>query len=116
MPYEKGFNLLFYLEQLLGGPSVFEPYMKAHITKFSHKSITTSDFKAFLYEYFGAKKQILDSVDWDAWFNKPGMPPIDNNFDRSLLLACEDLSKVWINSPSATITNAAFEKMDTNQR
>jgi leukotriene-A4 hydrolase len=30
VPYEKGCAFLTYLEQLLGGPAVFEPYLKAH--------------------------------------------------------------------------------------
>ncbi|KAG0329561.1 Leukotriene A-4 hydrolase [Podila horticola] len=31
VPYEKGFNLLYYLEKHLGGASVFEPYLRAHV-------------------------------------------------------------------------------------
>jgi leukotriene-A4 hydrolase len=116
VPYEKGFNLLFYLEQLLGGPTVFEPYMKAHIIKFSQKAITTEDFKSFLYEYFASKIDVLDTVDWNNWFHGTGMPPVDNKFDRTLLLACEDLSQIWLQNPTPSINNAAFEKMDTNQR
>lgn len=29
VPYEKGFNFLVYLERLLGGPAVFEPFLSA---------------------------------------------------------------------------------------
>ena len=49
----------------------------AHVENFSHKSITTKDFKDFLYRYFekhhSDKIRSLDSVNWDAWFHKPGM-------------------------------------------
>ena len=31
VPYEKGFNLLYYLESILGGAEVFEPYVKGII-------------------------------------------------------------------------------------
>uniref|UniRef100_A0A2K6ULT7 Leukotriene A-4 hydrolase n=1 Tax=Saimiri boliviensis boliviensis TaxID=39432 RepID=A0A2K6ULT7_SAIBB len=48
VPYEKGFALLFYLEQLLGGPEVFLGFLKAYVEKFSYKSITTDDWKDFL--------------------------------------------------------------------
>ncbi|KAI0244230.1 Leucyl aminopeptidase yscIV [Massospora cicadina] len=100
VPYEKGFNLLYYLEQLLGGPEVFEPYMKAHVNHFARKSISTEDWKSFLYSYMeqqhGAEKvKRLDSVDWERWLYAPGMPPVECNFDSSLSKVCEELAKRW---------------------
>jgi leukotriene-A4 hydrolase len=72
IPYEKGFNFLFYLETLLGGPKVFEPFLRAYVTEFAGKSIETSDFKSFLFSYFQSRDvsriSLLDSVDWDTWF------------------------------------------------
>ena len=78
MKLEKGFNLLYYLEQLLGGPSVFEPYHKAYVQRFAGKSLTSYEWKDHLYEYMkethGEEKvKLLDSVDWEGWFHKPGM-------------------------------------------
>jgi leukotriene-A4 hydrolase len=61
------------LEKILGGPAAFEPYLKAHVEKFAHKSITTNDFKEYLYTFFASKKDVLDGVDWNAWFFQPGM-------------------------------------------
>jgi hypothetical protein len=29
------------------------------------------------YKLFYKQKNILDEVDWNAWLNTPGMPPID---------------------------------------
>ncbi|KAJ1676561.1 Leucyl aminopeptidase yscIV [Spiromyces aspiralis] len=85
VPYDKGFNLLYYLEQLLGGPKVFEPYMRAYIHEFQGKSITTDDWKSFLFKYIERnhpeKVASLNSVDWDGWLYKPGMPPVRNQFD-----------------------------------
>ncbi|EGF79700.1 hypothetical protein BATDEDRAFT_19784 [Batrachochytrium dendrobatidis JAM81] len=124
VPYEKGFNLLFYLEKLVGGPAVFEPYVKAHVEKFSHKSITTADFHKFLFEYFGkvengSKLSVLHAVDWDSWFNKPGMPVVENEFDASLAHACEDLAKRWNLSRKESdpkFDAAEFSKLDSNQK
>jgi len=69
--------LLFYLEQLLGGPAVFEPYVKAHVHKFAHHSISTADWFQFLQSYFAEhhpeKIALLDTVDWDSWFFGPGL-------------------------------------------
>ena len=41
VPYEKGFAFLFYLEQLVGGRDAFVPYLRAHVERFQHRSITT---------------------------------------------------------------------------
>ncbi|XP_062620462.1 leukotriene A-4 hydrolase-like, partial [Saccostrea cucullata] len=76
VPYEKGFTLLFYLETLLGGPAVFEKFLKAYVEKFKQQSIDSNQWKDFLYSYFTDKREVLDSVEWDKWFYDQGMPPI----------------------------------------
>ncbi|ORY07969.1 leukotriene A-4 hydrol [Basidiobolus meristosporus CBS 931.73] len=100
VPYEKGFNLLYYLEQHLGGPSVFEPYMKAYVQYFAGKALTTSEWKDFLYQYMekthGQEKvDLLNQVDWKAWLHTPGMPPVENKYDQTLSHACTQLAKKW---------------------
>ncbi len=96
VPYEKGYNFLFYLETLLGGPSVFEPYLKAHVENFAHKSITTDDFKEFLFEFYqkfdASKISLLSSVDWNTWLYTPGLPKNVNQFDDTLAKVCVNLS------------------------
>ncbi|XP_045409150.1 leukotriene A-4 hydrolase isoform X2 [Lemur catta] len=96
VPYEKGFALLFYLEQLLGGPEVFLGFLKAYVEKFSYKSVTTDDWKDFLYSHFKDKVDILNQVDWNAWLYSPGLPPIKPNYDMTLTNACIALSQRWI--------------------
>ncbi|KAG0270132.1 Leukotriene A-4 hydrolase [Actinomortierella ambigua] len=100
VPYEKGFNLLYYLENLLGGDKVFDGYLRAHVQKFAGRSINTDDWKAFLYEYMekthGKEKvDLLNTVDWEAWLAGTGMPPVKNNFDDTLAKACNCLCKKW---------------------
>ncbi|KAJ3010494.1 Leukotriene A-4 hydrolase [Thoreauomyces humboldtii] len=119
VPYEKGFNFLFYLEKALGGAAVFEPYLKAHVTRFAHKSINTDDFKAYLYEFFASKKDILDKVDWKAWFHTPGMPPVDNHFDDSLAKACQGLADSLTKTPedpNPKFDKPAFEAFTSGQK
>ncbi|KAF9934607.1 Leukotriene A-4 hydrolase [Linnemannia zychae] len=103
VPYEKGFNLLYYLEKHLGGPEVFEPYLRAHVQEFAGRSINTDDWKAFLYNFmeknFGQEKvDLLNQVDWEAWLAGTGMPPVDNKFDDTLAKACTCLCKKWDDS------------------
>ncbi|KAG0258255.1 Leukotriene A-4 hydrolase [Mortierella polycephala] len=85
VPYEKGFNLLYYLEKHLGGPNVFEPYLRAHVQQFAGRSINTKEWKAFLYSFMEEK------------FGKE-KPPVDNKFDDTLAKACNHLCKKWSDS------------------
>lgn len=78
VPYEKGFNFLYYIQKIVGGSLIFEPYMKAHVKNFIGKSITTQDWKDFLYSYMETNhgpemKAKLDSIDWNSWLYAPGM-------------------------------------------
>ncbi|ESO84303.1 hypothetical protein LOTGIDRAFT_222151 [Lottia gigantea] len=95
VPYEKGCALLYYLETLLGGPAVFEPFLKAYITMFAKQSIDHTQWKDFLYSFFHDKISILDQVDWQTWFFGQGMPPFTPRFDESLKNVCTTLCDRW---------------------
>jgi leukotriene-A4 hydrolase len=99
VPYEKGFNLLYHLEQVLGGPSVFEPFVKIYYQTFCCKSLTTDEWKTFLYDYVRKhhpeKAAALDKVEWQKWLYEPGMPPIAMPFDTKLANVCYSLAKRW---------------------
>ena len=69
--------------------------MKAYIQHFSYKAITTEDWKSFLYQYFDAEKEKLEQVNWDLWFNKPGLAPVKGQYDTSLQEACTKLANQW---------------------
>ena len=79
VPYIKGSVFLRYIEEQLGGPTVFEPFLRWYLQKFAYKSIVTADFKAALYEYFATmdeQKQKLNEIDWNRWLYQEGMPPV----------------------------------------
>ncbi len=95
VPYEKGFTFLCYLEQVIGGEEIMNKYLRAHCDKFKYTSITADDFKNFFLEFCkenGVKAEALDSIDWDTWFNKPGMPPTPT-FDKTLATEAESLAR-----------------------
>ncbi|KAJ1814009.1 Leucyl aminopeptidase yscIV, partial [Coemansia sp. RSA 2598] len=100
IPYDKGAHLLYYLEQLLGGPEVFEPYMRAYITEFQGKSIDSDNWKEFLMAYFAKnhaeKLDLLNGVDWAKWFYAPGMPPVANEYDERPQRVCLHLAERWL--------------------
>ncbi len=92
VPYEKGHTFLAFLEEVVGGPEVFEPFFKAHICYFAGKSITTDDFLTFFKQYFATQlTEIETKVDWDSWLKAPGHPPALPAYDRSLIEPCEQL-------------------------
>lgn len=99
VPYEKGHSFLFYLEHILGGPSVFEPFLRSYVQHFASKALTTDQWKDYLYQYIREhhpeKVTILDQVDWNAWLYSPGMPPVDVSklFDTELADECVELAK-----------------------
>ncbi|XP_014474504.1 PREDICTED: leukotriene A-4 hydrolase [Dinoponera quadriceps] len=96
VPYEKGHTFLFYLEQLLGGPEVFEPFLKSYLDMYKYKSIKTDTWKDYLYHYFPDKVELLNSVDWHTWLHKPGMPPVIPDYDKTLANVSIELAKRWI--------------------
>ncbi|XP_053575222.1 leukotriene A-4 hydrolase [Bombina bombina] len=118
VPYEKGFALLFYLEQLLGGPEVFLGFLKSYIQMFSYKTITTEDWKRFLYSYFNDKVDILDKVDWNGWMHTPGMPPEKPQYDMTLANACNALSKRWTEAKESDLisfSSADLKNLSSHQ-
>lgn len=94
VPYEKGFNLLFHIEQKVGLDH-FDKFIPHYFKKFRYQSLDTYEFKDTLYEYFSEKRAVLDTIDWDAWFYQPGMPPVDPKFNTELADACYVLTESW---------------------
>eukprot|EP00027_Filamoeba_sp_ATCC50430_P011432 CAMPEP_0168552066 /NCGR_PEP_ID=MMETSP0413-20121227/6519_1 /TAXON_ID=136452 /ORGANISM="Filamoeba nolandi, Strain NC-AS-23-1" /LENGTH=610 /DNA_ID=CAMNT_0008582657 /DNA_START=35 /DNA_END=1867 /DNA_ORIENTATION=- len=105
VPYEKGYNFLFYLENLVGGYPVFVKFVHDYIDHFKYQSITSEDFKSFFLNYFQGKVD-LSAVDWNKWFFQPGMPPVESKFDTTMTSESENLAKKWVeyNTNSAAFT------------
>lgn len=111
IPYMKGSTFLRYLEDLFGGPSVFEPFLKAYLDRFKYKSILTKDFSQYVYEYF--KDTIpdkLEQVEWDKWLYTEGMPIIIPNYDTSVQDACKNHSNLWATQTLEDIKKSALLK------
>jgi leukotriene-A4 hydrolase len=101
VPYEKGFYLLQYLQNKVGGPSKWEPFMGHYIGRFANTSLTTKDFQACLLEFFAeegalAEGATLDDMDWQVWLHEPGMPKFDNGYDTTQIDECAAVTDAWI--------------------
>ncbi|KAF3986742.1 hypothetical protein FT663_04316 [Candidozyma haemuli var. vulneris] len=98
VPYEKGSTLLFHIERIVGGKEVFDPFIPHYFNKFKYSSLDTYQFIDTLYAFFKDHKEKLDSIDWDSWLYKPGMPPVKPDFDTTLVDQCYSLADKWVNA------------------
>eukprot|EP00249_Psilotum_nudum_P003744 c17232_g2_i1 orf=2-1486(-) len=71
VPYEKGFQFLWRVEQQVGRPA-FDEFLKSYIAEFRFSSIDTERFVAFLKEKF---QGIEEQIDLDMWLYRSGIPP-----------------------------------------
>ncbi|CAK6983123.1 leukotriene A-4 hydrolase [Scomber scombrus] len=105
VPYEKGFALLYHLEELLGGPEVFMGFVKSYIQMFAYSSVTTDQWKEYLFSYFKDKVEILNQVDWTGWMSTPGMPPVKPQYDTTMADACIALSHRWTKAKNQDLSS-----------
>jgi len=102
VPYEKGFNLLYHLEQRYSRPA-FLAFFKAYIVEYANRSITTDDFrnflKTFMEKYYPDKATIYDAIDWTTWLYGRGYPPVGLRgkppFTSTLIQQVEQLTEAW---------------------
>jgi len=99
VPYEKGFNFLFYLETLVGIEK-FEKFLRAYIEKYKFTTLVTEEFKEFFLSFFTpiTDQSVLDKIDWQTWFTKPGMPIFTPSFDQTLSNESKELANKWLNN------------------
>ena len=91
IPYEKGFNFLYYLEGLVNSrieKDLFQEILQKYFAKFAYMSIKYEDFRDFFIEKIKEKfdvqtaKEILDKIDWVQWVLTPGYPPVNIDFSN----------------------------------
>uniref|UniRef100_A0A1L8DPB1 Putative aminopeptidase n=1 Tax=Nyssomyia neivai TaxID=330878 RepID=A0A1L8DPB1_9DIPT len=112
VPYIKGSTFLRYLEDLLGGPKVFDPFLRFYLSKYKFQSIVSEDFKKTMYEYFHDNKytDVLGQIDWDKWLFSAGMPPIIPEYDMSLVDAAHKHVALWKKADIHEIENSTLLK------
>jgi leukotriene-A4 hydrolase len=120
IPYEKGFNFLYYIEKLITKQE-FDRFIPHYFETWREKSLDSYDFKATLLDFFAKDQSTTDKlaqIDWDTWFYKPGYPP-KPDFDTSLVDVAYDLASKWQTlttqtaSPSST---SSFHPSPTDMR
>ena len=103
VPYEKGCAFLTYLQDLVGGASQFEPFLKAHVLRFQYGTVSWDQWKLFFEQYFiehDVSEEKLATIDWDAWIHSPGMPPVKPSVDTQLYDATVMAVESWLEKGS----------------
>ncbi len=102
VPYEKGFNLLYQLECLVGSRQ-FESFAKAYISKFHFSTVTSAEFRDYFVSYF-ADNAAVQALDWHSLFHSTGMPAHVPNFANSLADESIALAGKWLAAaPAANV-------------
>lgn len=103
-----GFFFSLWPVEVVGGPKVMNAYLRAHCERFKFRTVDADEWRAFFEDYVvrvhGVDKKALAAVDWDGWFERPGMPPTPK-FDESLSLAASAAAQA-LAAPDAAADSA----------
>ncbi|CAK4411901.1 unnamed protein product [Aphanomyces euteiches] len=95
VPYEKGFNVLYYLSKLVGDDN-FAQFAKVYVQHFKYKTVTSDEFKTLFVSHFSATHAAQNAtIDWNRLFYAPGMPTRPA-FDTTISAASESLADRWV--------------------
>ena len=90
VPYEKGFQLLHYIESLIGETNMRE-LLNEWVLQNTYQSRKWNDFRdkyeSFVDENFSSSeaRQLKLKVDWVTWVYYAGLAPVYQDFTTSLL-------------------------------
>ncbi|CAK4666458.1 hypothetical protein AeMF1_000148 [Aphanomyces euteiches] len=108
VPYEKGFNLLYYLSTVVGDDA-FEAFAQAYVARFKYQTVTSAQFQDFFIAHFTpTKADEIAAIDWPRWFFAPGMPP-KPDFDTTLIQASKALANKWLQEDALGQTLSAAD-------
>ena len=93
VPYEKGSAFLWFLEEAVGGPDKFDPFLRSYIEEFANKSVDSEDFKSHFQKYFRSTT-MKKKIRWRCWLYGRGLPA-KPDFNTSLALEARRLAEAW---------------------
>lgn len=94
IPYEKGFNLLYFLETLVGS-SEFEAFAKEYLNNFKYKTVSSGEFREYFCSHFGSVSAVKQ-LNWNTLFYSKGMPEHIPDFSNPLSESALYLAEKWI--------------------
>lgn len=98
IPYEKGFNFLYFLDRTIGREK-WDKFIPHYFKTYTKTSLTSENFKSTLLSFFKDDKEasaaLEREVDWQKSYFAPGLPP-KPDFDTSLVDQCYKLADQWV--------------------
>ena len=95
VPYLKGDLFLRLLEESVGRAR-FDLFLRAYFDHFAFRSITTSDFVAYLNEHLLAGEAgLAETLGLDAWLEQPGLPANAPRSESDALTRVEQQAASW---------------------
>ncbi|KAL4466746.1 hypothetical protein ABPG74_010343 [Tetrahymena malaccensis] len=113
IPYEKGFQFVTYLETVVGR-EFLQGFLRSYLQKFKFQSIDHVTFREYFTEYLllnnpRKASKILSKIDWNAWINGVGLPPVILNFTTPIVPETQQLAKDYISlNGTASPSNVDF--------
>ncbi|KAM3142007.1 hypothetical protein pb186bvf_005880 [Paramecium bursaria] len=121
IPYDKGYQLLLYLEELIGEEQ-FKLFLRSYIANFKWKSIDEDDVFNYLLSWIAKniiqnKAQIISQIKlvYKDWVYKPGLPSIILDFSTPEYLEAVQLAADWIKGAIPT-NQDQFNQWSFNQK
>jgi leukotriene-A4 hydrolase len=108
VPYEKGFNFLYYLQHIVGGEDVMNPFLQHHVKTFQGSTVDSFEWKDFFLKYMkehAKDKSKLDQIDWQKWFHEPGMPCEGPLFGDKLAKSAKSTAVSFVSTFDASRAN-----------
>ncbi|CAD8181469.1 unnamed protein product [Paramecium octaurelia] len=123
VPYEKGYQLLTYLESLIK-EEPFQQFLRDYIENFKFQSIDEDQLYQFLLSWVRKNKQeeaqrIIEEIQkvWKKWVYNPGLAPITIDVSTPLLADANNLAKAWIDGKGQAPEKANdFQQYKPNQK
>ena len=84
IPYEKGYNFIYYIESLIGEENM-KKFFQNYFAYFKYKSIDLYDFQNYFIEFCknnSIDDETLNKIDWNAWIFQPGKCPVKNDLSN----------------------------------
>ena len=99
IPYEKGYNFIYYIESLIG-EELMENFFKEYFQHFKYSSIFLEDFIDYLYGFCrnnSISEDILNEIKWEDWIYEPGPCFIENNLTNKYSIEVDKYYNGFIN-------------------
>ena len=114
VPYEKGFQLLYYMEtQVFNDSTAMNELITQHINNNSQKSVVYTQFKDEFETYVNGKYDaavataMIAKMNWTSWVLTPGIPEITLNFTTAGLVESQNLADAYVSGNGTTPANAS---------